>query len=362
MTYLVYSIALLVPPYLAYISYNKFEKTPVYFIRVNIFLSFVILVLITGLRYGVGTDYYAYEKLYQTQPWLNELSGVRMEWGYTSLVNMLNFLGLPPWSFFILMGSGTITLVFFSFKDNPALLAFGLFFFVSLGQMFFSFNGVRQAFAAACLAVSIKFIYERRFLPFIFIFLIGFLFHKSLILLLPLYIIIPRLNWGFTFWVALFMAGLIVNLLLTLVFPNLVIVANFILSNIGMSYAHQFDISKVSGIMSILSPIFITRVALGFLLISYYREICGFFPNARPYLIMSFIGVIIYNSFSQIHFMARLNNYFVFIDMFSLSYLLAVLIAKKNYRTIIGLVIYFIGVFYVKILVGDNGVTPYEFI
>ncbi|PKG75763.1 hypothetical protein CXF86_05410 [Shewanella sp. GutCb] len=59
--------------------------------------------------------------------------------------------------------------------------------FILLGVYTFHFNGARQAIAIALFMFSLRFIINRNFILFILVVLLGFFFHKSMLVCLPFY-------------------------------------------------------------------------------------------------------------------------------------------------------------------------------
>ena len=61
-----------------------------------------------------------------------------------------------------------------------------------IGPYFFQLNGTRQAIAIAIFAVSVIFIIKKQPIRYIISIFVGFLFHKSIIICLPLYLIFRK--------------------------------------------------------------------------------------------------------------------------------------------------------------------------
>ena len=161
---------------------------------IYILVSLIILVVISGFRYNVGQDYIGYAFYYNEQPFLDESIGMEIEYGFILLVNLLNGLELGVWSYFLISALITYTLLFYSFKRYRHLLYLGVFFFITYGFYFFTFNGVRQAIAMSALGASMIFIQKRQLIPFLGTIFLGGLMHKSLFLFFPLYFFINRIK------------------------------------------------------------------------------------------------------------------------------------------------------------------------
>lgn len=360
-TYLVYFTVLFFCPYFCFLAYNKYKDAPTYFKTINVGLCFLILILITGLRSYTGTDYYGYVELYETEPWIKDPSA-KMEFGFVILITVMKRIGMPPWTFFLIMATPTYFAFYRSFASLKQYMFLGVFFFISLGFLFYTFNGVRQAFAITMLSWALYYLHRRRLIPFIIIILIGALIHKSVIIFIPFYLFIGRLNLSRQWWMILAIGSVFVNLALVSVFSDLLSLVNTLFSGTFLSYASLINKSNVSGILTFLSPTFLSRFFLGLLLIWYHKDIIDIFPRSTLFVKFSLIGVVLYNSFSELLFIARLNNYFRYMDIFTFSFLLVYLWKKQNYRVLVILVFYFLSMYLVKIILNENGVNPYKFI
>lgn len=151
----------------------------------------IILILVAGLRYRVGTDYPAYYKgfiLYAETFWesLKNLD----EPGYRLMCYILSFFTKEPAVSILFASLITIGLslaVIFNYTDKIIL---AVLFFVFLGCWHGSFNAVRQCMAAAIAFCGFQYARDKKFVKYILIILLAFLFHRSAIIMLPLYFLI----------------------------------------------------------------------------------------------------------------------------------------------------------------------------
>jgi hypothetical protein len=151
----------------------------------------VILGALSAFRYNVGTDYIAYEEMFNgvvtnTLPpvWLAK------EKGYLWLLELVNILG---GNFQAVCLITTIMITCFSYygfkfilKDRSDFMPLLTLLYI-MGMYFFTLNAIRQSIAVAIFIFSIKYIYERKLLKYFFLTVIAFLFHRSAIVLFPLY-------------------------------------------------------------------------------------------------------------------------------------------------------------------------------
>lgn len=150
-------------------------------------LTFILLetptVLISSIRYGIGTDYFRYLEVY------NSINS-RLSWN-----SILNFYQEPSWVIInlvannyyqVLLFSSIIYSLFIFLSINRCKQKIGVTFPLFISYMVFyclSFNGIRQAIAAAILLFGITFLLNKKtikdyFLFFLFVILAA-TFHKS---------------------------------------------------------------------------------------------------------------------------------------------------------------------------------------
>lgn len=161
----------------------RYEKNKTVNIGIVRIFCFIICIFILGLRYNVGTDYLAYERLfYQTDKRTLEVF-------YQVLSNIFFRLNLPYWcmtivveTIKILLSQRLICRVFP--KINKKLFWF---FFFTTSFLFQSLNIQRHALATLCFLQGITGIKDRKFSIYLFWILIGAGFHYSILLMLFLY-------------------------------------------------------------------------------------------------------------------------------------------------------------------------------
>ncbi|MCM4163337.1 MULTISPECIES: EpsG family protein [unclassified Arenibacter] len=360
-TYSIYFSTLFISVGLIKIGYsNKALKKNDKGQRLFVFIAFLVMVLIAGLRYNVGQDYVGYTFYYDERPYLDQSIGMELEYGYTTLVNFLNDLNLEVWSYFTVSAIITYFLLFYSLKNYKHLLYLGVFFYITYGFFFFSFNGVRQAVAMSALAIAVMYIQERKIFHFLGIIFMGGLMHKSLFLFFPLYFVIDRIKLSHYFWYIAFVVSLILHFIPLSLFIDISYISE-ILSGSQIDYsgfAESMNPDEVGG----LTLGYLIRVAIGFFILSYYNTLIKFNKNYLPYYNLALIGIILYNAFSHILVIARLNNYFLFFNIFCLGFIIYYLNFKKQKLFLHSVLVFFLILFGYGIYANENGCSPYQFI
>lgn len=184
---------------------------------------FFILLCFFGLRGFVLTDWLVYYPFFETIPtlWdggiLNamkpefvekymtdesiERTGLEMGFVYSSILFKSVIPNYHAWLFANAVVDFLIIRRFFSRYVESAIMPF-LFFLIFEG-MVLEINLMRNIKAVLLFMISIKYIHEKRLTPFLVLNSIGFFFHSSALLYMPLYFIIDRKWPKSLFWIVL---------------------------------------------------------------------------------------------------------------------------------------------------------------
>lgn len=171
-----------------YIGYHfKFNTKA---LKAILALSALPLILIAGFKHiKVGTDTASYVHFFNKIQSFNDVISVAEEQGEIGfwLLNYLgHFIADNHYIVFLLSAAIISGCYFYSIKAFN-LKTLSLFTLLFIGPYYFQLNGTRQAIAIAIFSISVIFILRKQFLYYLLSILLGFLFHKSMILCLPLY-------------------------------------------------------------------------------------------------------------------------------------------------------------------------------
>ncbi|BBB90120.1 MAG TPA: EpsG family protein [Methylomusa anaerophila] len=154
-------------------------------------LSFLVAWIPAAIRYGTGTDYFAYiEKYYEVtfypQTFLEIIQGRE------PVFNLLNFL--VKWNFndpqYIFVISSFLLLIFIyrMVEDQSKKINMGLAVFIFMTLFYFaSYNILRQYLAMGLVFYSYKYLVEKDFFKFAFLVATASLFHLTALIILPMY-------------------------------------------------------------------------------------------------------------------------------------------------------------------------------
>jgi len=207
------------------------------FHNVFIIMSALILILFSGLRdssVGTDTNSYVYSYLLSQQDFsslfVDTLSNIEI--GYQFLETIAHQFSHQYFSLLLVIALLTI---FFQFKGIYALSkspVTSIFILITLGFFTFSFNAARQAIALSIFIYSIQFIVNNKFRHFLLFIMFGYLFHKSIIVTLPLYFLF-RLKFN-------------VKLIIILLISTMVSISYFDdIMNIGLLISDKYSIYTI---------------------------------------------------------------------------------------------------------------------
>lgn len=161
--------------------------------RICLCAIFIILFALSACRLNVGNDYAKYVEFMHL---VNCNAYVPTEIGFNLLVKLV--YGLSGFENFLLVFAvySFVIAFFFLLAMYEQSDEFGLsfFLFMTLGYYFQTFSTVRYYLALAIALYSMKFVLRRQWGRFLAIILLGATFHKSLLVVIPLYFL-ASLRW-----------------------------------------------------------------------------------------------------------------------------------------------------------------------
>lgn len=157
---------------------------------------FTVLFALSALRIGIGNDYWVYRDHF-----LHIMSGdtaVSYEIGFQALVKVLQGLfGYDNYRIvFAVMAFLTSLFFLKGLFDNTDWFVMSFFLFMANGFYFMSFSNVRYYFVMAVCAYAMKFLFAEDYVKFVFWIVLAAFFHKSVLLVIPVYLIAHRLKWS----------------------------------------------------------------------------------------------------------------------------------------------------------------------
>ena len=164
--------------------------------RVCLFAVFLILFALSACRLNVGNDYAKYVEFMHL---VNCDAYVPTEAGFNLLVKII--YGLSGFENYLLVFAVyafvTIGIFLFGMYEQSEDFPLTFFLFMALGYYFQTFSTVRYYLALALAVYAMKFVMRGQWGRFTVLILLGSAFHKSLLVVIPLYIlaVLPWKKW-----------------------------------------------------------------------------------------------------------------------------------------------------------------------
>jgi|SaaInlStandDraft_1057018.scaffolds.fasta_scaffold19182_3 transmembrane protein EpsG len=326
-------------------------------------ISLVPIILISSLRGNfVGTDAHNYFEFYSDiivsdfTSFLNYLfiDILNVEPLYYFLQWILKYLNADYRVFLIFIYSLIWGSIYYASKNHIKYFYHVLFFSITLGYMFFSFNGVRQSIGLAIVFVGVNYLIDSNNKLFFLIIFIASLFHYSAILLIPIIWLISKINIEKKYWIiiiaiAFFLPMNFFYFPIQYLFSYLPRYSNYINDIIQYDY----------GVTVITFGVFLNYIVM--LLPLLYFNISKINPYNNLIFKISLTGAVLYILFSGNMIFNRFIVYFTFFQIFQYSLIFDHLNkTNKRYDKLI-LTSFFVICLLIKIGVNDSGVSPYNF-
>ena len=317
------------------------------------FLVVAILVLVAGLRSGIG-DTGTYRDLFERTDanfigYLKQ-AGELTEFGFwISMAFIKQFISNDSQVFIFIYALITIVLITWRLYKEAEPLDLSMYLFITMGCYLVVMNGMRQYLAAALLFAAFPLIQQRKWHIYIPIVLLASTIHTSAIIFVPLYFILNAKPWG-TVTYGLIIMGVFLYVTYGTTGPMIANILN------ETQYGHYSEalISKEGG-----ANIIRAAVAIVPLLLSYFcknriaknEKYGGIVVNAS---VLYFIFTLLANKY---WIYARFNIYFNLFAIILTCYDLKYAFTKSSRELVYVLCILLFGVYYYYEMVISLGMT-----
>lgn len=149
---------------------------------------FLLLFAVSACRTDVGNDYTRYEEFFRLMM-IEGSDGVPTEMGFNFLVKGIQYLFGTGVNRLIFAVFAAITIFLFlkGIYDLSVDFAFSFMLFMTFGYYFNSMNTIRYYMALSFAVISMKYVLKKEYGKFILVVLFASSFHKSVLLVLPIY-------------------------------------------------------------------------------------------------------------------------------------------------------------------------------
>lgn len=162
--------------------------------RLLTFLAIFVLVMVSGLRNNIGdTELYMHSYKISTFSWESiDYSG---DFGFNIYQLLLQKISLDPQVLILATAIITNLLIVIVLYKYSRIVELSVYVYITSGMFTTSMNGIRQYLAAAIVFIATKYLLNGSFLKYATIILIASTFHKTALVLLPIYFIVKREAW-----------------------------------------------------------------------------------------------------------------------------------------------------------------------
>jgi transmembrane protein EpsG len=311
-------------------------------------LSFLTLFLLSGFRVDVGIDYAPYTK------WFDDIQSSDFSYfepGFRFMIDAIQWFTTDAQWLFIVSSFITLGFIFLAIKKYSVNPAMSVFLFCTMGFLSHSFNLTRQFIAVAITLYALNFILKRKLFKYLLVIGAAALFHKTALLMIPLYFIIktkltPAQYLITTIAVAAvsLMGSIIVGFLVTHFYPQY-----YDKAFVGESIISFYYILVSIGTLALVMHL----VTTGKMSLKNYKD--------RVYVNIVFLIALAHTFLVWVPLSNRISLY---LDIM-LIIIIPALISKiplHLHRNIISIVVfvYFSIAFYLSLASNANGVLPYN--
>lgn len=157
----------------------------------HVVLSLLIFTLISALRYDVGVDYLFYLDNYQSlSDSFDIYDNGTFELGYNFIQKQFYNLGLHSSVLFGFLAFLQIVLIYYTFKKEQFLYGCISFVLITSGAFFTLMNEIRQSLVVCLFIYAVQFANKEGFIRYFLIAVLGYMFHTSALIFVPLYILL----------------------------------------------------------------------------------------------------------------------------------------------------------------------------
>ena len=298
--------------------------------KVFLILGFVLLLSFIGFRYNVGTDYKYYIQYFDKIKLLNFNNIFNFDWEYGAVIlfKLISLFFNNNKIIFFFIGILQLYPIYKINKLNDyKYLPYSILVFCFTFLPFY-FNGMRQGIAISFVLLVFYYLIKKSYLKSTISFIIGFLFHKSILLFLP-YIILYFIVKNEKYRKYSILITIVISIIILFFFKDL---ANTIDLSDYTYLINKIDANRISFLLIVL---YIPKLLLLFLLFKKnneeYSKYYGLYING---IILDIIG-------TSARFLSRISYYFLIFEILLFPYIIQN-INNKKIRLLIKQSMYFI--------------------
>lgn len=356
---MIYYATILVLSLFSILNQFKVRKTD---LKSFIYISIIAILIIGGLRFEVGTDWFSYKNIFNSVSLISELTSFRVEKGFLLFVFIIKNI-INDYSFFVfIFFLATFSVKLVIIKKYSTDIFISLMIYFSMVFLLYDINGIRQGMAIGIGLLSIPYILSRNLTRFILVIILAALFHTSALILLPFYWI-ANMEFSKKKLIILTIGVLLISIPLR----------SFILNNPLMQYLltidrlSQYDSylkdSKMNSTVPLLSIAVLQRfVVFIFIMVNYEKLIAN--DKFKRLLLNGYVlSIIVFLLFSfSAEFAARLGFYYKSLEILIIPLIISSQARLSNRIILLFLFLVFslLGVYRLLAIEGGN-LIPFNF-
>lgn len=312
---------------------------------------FLILFAVSACRLNVGNDYAKYVDFMHLIA-CDAYNYVPTEAGFNALVTVLyeiagseNYLLV-----FAVFAFVTIGLFLKAMYEQSDSFGWSFFLFMAFGFYFSTFNTVRYYLALALALYSVKYVLRKEWGKFFLIVLLGSTFHKSMLVILPLYFLaaLPWKKWQMA--------------LMAVFCTTFFFLQDFYLKAVVFLYPSYEDTEYLEGGISWFNILRCTAVLIFSLL--YYKQAVAGSKRNQFYFFCNLGALVLYTCCSFLPIITRIGYYLNVTQILFIPAILERIEDKKQKRFFcVMIALAAVGYFLLYLLRADNDgirVLPYQ--
>ncbi|SEW14473.1 EpsG family protein [Chitinophaga sp. YR573] len=353
---MIYYCILLILFFFSFLELSKIQKVHKLYILFTVLVMFVV---IGGLRFEVGVDWFSYKDIFRDIT-NKTASTYPLEPLYILFNLIIKDIGgsYQLVVFSVALIAITLKLTTY-FKYSPYVMA-SLMVYLSVQFMAYELNGVRQGLAVGIAYTSIGFLLQRRLVPYLIIVGIACMVHYSAIIFLPFYFIANKeirlsvINIGIfgSLLIGIFLQSLLKNLITNHLTGDMYLAAKVLSYSEDDTYGESASLGFSAVHRLVIFYIFLLNRGKFSISDKFYRLLLNAY----------FISLLIYFLLSPIQILAgRLGLYYRVADVFIIALFLDLgKDLKTKFIILVLIALYCYWGVRTNLVLPDNGLIPYK--
>ncbi|MGB3608046.1 MAG: EpsG family protein [Psychroserpens sp.] len=319
--------------------------------KLGIYGAYVILIVVSIIRYDIGNDYSAYMEMIRFLSYKLENNIPLGVDGKEPLITILTYIFRgTAYPFLWVLGAHVIISIGFlylAFEENDCHIMGIAILFIS-GLLFINWDQARQGVSISIIIYAIKYIKEKQLLKYVFFVFLAVMAHYSALLLLPFYFIDRIKPQKFLY------IGIILVLALSNAATNFFV---YLFENVITSVPYWETKETSYSYVQIVSLGYKLRIFFYGLV---WSSIIYYLPDKERVLTnFLFIGAVIFIMASGALNIMRISFYMIFTTMISIP----IVLKMEKSRIVMLAMVCGLFLFYVRDVItdtGTNGCVPYD--